>query len=180
MIYYQKPIRGASHFHPYSSFVRQGKTEGLTVLLFPLECWRTAFILYSNSFPLVCPGCTSSMYQTCSSLSAVVLTLLGPLLLTLLIIGHDWCWGDKVVNLQGLLKFRCKQSKVTFHWLGITLLPFAIILPADSWQTQLCCCSSSCHVPSERRRGEGPEGVGEGLSPTKGSVAASSVFFPVP
>lgn len=34
--YCQKPIRGAFHLYPYSSFVRQGKTKGLTVLLFPL------------------------------------------------------------------------------------------------------------------------------------------------
>lgn len=91
--------------------------------------------------PSFCPKCTSSMCQSCSLLSVVVLTLLGPLLLTLLIIGHDWCWGDKekMVDLQDLLKFMYKQSKETFHWLGITFLPFSIILPADSWQTQLCC-----------------------------------------
>lgn len=50
--YCQKPIRDASHPNPYFSFVRQGKTKGLTVLLFPLGFWRTSFILHSDSFPL--------------------------------------------------------------------------------------------------------------------------------
>lgn len=51
-IYCQKPIWRASHLYLYSSFVKQRKTKGLTVLLFPPGFWRTAFILYSNLFPL--------------------------------------------------------------------------------------------------------------------------------
>lgn len=33
--------------------------------------------------------------------------------------------------------------------------------------------SSSCHIPSERRRGEGPGGVGEGVGPAEKSATAS-------
>lgn len=80
--------RGKPNLYLYC--VRQGKTKGLAVLLFPLGFWRTCSsctVTHSLFLPWMC--------QTGFLLSAVVLTLLGPVLLTLLIIGQDWCWADK-------------------------------------------------------------------------------------
>lgn len=67
-----------------------------------------------------------------------------------------------MVDLQNLPKFMCKQSKVTVHSLAITLLPFSLILPAASWQTQLGCFQ--LQLPHALRKEEG-----RGATGSKGS-----------
>lgn len=149
-IYWQKPIRGSSHLYPYC--VRQGKTKGLTVLLFPLGFWRTTFILYSNCFCSVLLECVRlplswgadpigvPAVKTADNWSRLVLR---------------WQGGDG--DLQDL-KFTCKHSKMTFPWLGITLLPFSITLPADSWQTQLYCFQLQLPYALRKEEGRGARG----------------------